>query len=443
MKGDIGMLPPDKPDRRSSSIRKPLGIGLAALIGLCVFVFAWAATADISGAIIGEGKVQASANRIVVQHPVGGVVAEILASDGDKVKGGDVVLRLDDSSLRSELAAVESELFEILANEARLEAELGDSRKLSVHPLLREAVTSNPGLKPLLDQQQRQLEAHYRSLRTEVSLLNQQRNQITDEAGGVRAALAAKREELALLSDELVSAMENLRNGYITKSVVSTLQRDVIKAKGEVGSLAAKKAELEGKVAEQRLKTYAAPLGVREISADRLNLSRQQSSKLIESRNAIVYRLGKLDVRAPVSGVVFDSKLLGPRSVIEAAKPIMYIVPNNKPNLVVVRVKATDIEQVHVGQEAGLRFTTFNRRSTPMIEGQVTAVSADAFLDEKTQKPYYFVDIKLIEREMRRLGAVELVSGMPVEAFLKTESRSPASYVVRPITDFFTKALRD
>jgi HlyD family secretion protein len=443
MKGDIGMLPPDKPDRRSSSIRKPLGIGLAALIGLFVFVFAWAATADISGAIIGEGKVQASANRIVVQHPVGGVVAEILASDGDKVKGGDVVLRLDDSSLRSELAAVESELFEMLANEARLEAELSDSRKLSVHPLLREAVTSNPGLKPLLDQQQRQLEAHYRSLRTEVSLLNQQRNQITDEAGGVRAALAAKREELALLSDELVSAMENLRNGYITKSVVSTLQRDVIKAKGEVGSLAAKKAELEGKVAEQRLKTYAAPLGVREISADRLNLSRQQSAKLIESRNAIVYRLGKLDVRAPVSGVVFDSKLLGPRSVIEAAKPIMYIVPNNKPNLVVVRVKATDIEQVHVGQEAGLRFTTFNRRSTPMIEGQVTAVSADAFLDEKTQKPYYFVDIKLIEREMRRLGAVELVSGMPVEAFLKTESRSPASYVVRPITDFFTKALRD
>jgi HlyD family secretion protein len=443
MKGDIGMLPPDKPDRRSSSIRKPLGIGLAALIGLFVFVFAWAATADISGAIIGEGKVQASANRIVVQHPVGGVVAEILASDGDKVKGGDVVLRLDDSSLRSELAAVESELFEMLANEARLEAELSDSRKLSVHPLLREAVTSNPGLKPLLDQQQRQLEAHYRSLRTEVSLLNQQRNQITDEAGGVRAALAAKREELALLSDELVSAMENLRNGYITKSVVSTLQRDVIKAKGEVGSLAAKKAELEGKVAEQRLKTYAAPLGVREISADRLNLSRQQSAKLIESRNAIVYRLGKLDVRAPVSGVVFDSKLLGPRSVIEAAKPIMYIVPNNKPNLVVVRVKATDIEQVHVGQEAGLRFTTFNRRSTPMIEGQVTAVSADAFLDEKTQKPYYFVDIKLIEREMQRLGAVELVPGMPVEAFLKTESRSPASYVVRPITDFFTKALRD
>jgi HlyD family secretion protein len=191
--GDIGMLPPGKRSRRSWSIRKPLGIGLAAIVGLFGFVFVWAATFDISGAVIGKGQVQASANRIAVQHPVGGVVAEIFANNGDKVRNGAVVVRLDDASLRSDLATVESELFELLANEARMEAELDDRRKLSLHPLLQEAITNDPGLKSLLNEQQRQLDAHHRSLVTEVSLLNKQRNQITDEARGVRAALAAKR----------------------------------------------------------------------------------------------------------------------------------------------------------------------------------------------------------------------------------------------------------
>jgi HlyD family secretion protein len=429
--------------RRSWTIRKPLGIGLAAMIVLFGFVIVWAATFNISGAVIGKGQIQASATRIAVQHPVGGVVAMIRASNGDRVKSGDVVVSLDDSSLRSELAAVESELFELLANEARLEAELTDRRTLLPHPLLLEAVASNPGLKVLLDQQQRQLDAHRRSLVTQVSLLHQQRHQITDEAAGVQAALAAKREELALLSDELARARENLQNGYVTKSVVTTLQRDFIKARGEAGSLAAKKAELQAKASEQGLKTYATPLDIRELSAEKLNLSRQQSKKLIENRGALVYKLGKLDVQAPVSGMVFDSKVLGPRSVIEAAKPIMYIVPDNKPNLVVVRVEAEDIEQVHVGQEAGLRFTTFSKRSTPMIDGRVTAVSADAFYDDRTKTYFYYVDVRLIERELQKLGSVELLPGMPVDAFLKTESRTPASYVIRPIGDFFAKAFRD
>lgn len=351
--------------------------------------------------------------------------------------------RLDDSSLRSDLATIDGELFELLANESRLEAELDDRRKLSLHPILQAAVANNPGLKSLLAQQQTQLDDDYRSLATQVSLLTKEKNQAADEADGVQAALAAKRDELALLSSELVSSTDNLQKGYLTKSVVTTLQRDVITAKGEAGTLEAKRAELDGKVAEQQLKTFATPLDVKELSADKLNLSRQQSSKLIESRNDILYKLGKLDVRAPVSGMVFDSQILGPRSVIEAAKPIMYIVPDTKPDLVVVRVEATDIEQVHIGQEAGLRFMTFNKRSTPIIIGRVTAISADAFRDEKTQTFYYFVDVKLIEQEMQKLGGVELLPGMPVEAFLKTESRSPASYVLKPITDFFVKAFRD
>jgi HlyD family secretion protein len=427
------MNPDSERARRSWTIKKPLAIGLVAILGLFGGVFAWAATADISGAIIGQGKVEAADSRFAVQHPVGGVVAEILADDGDRVVSGDVLLRLDDPTLMSELATVESELFELLANEARLDAEVENRRTLSVHPILREAAASDRTIGTLLEQQQRQLDAHYRSLGMQVSLMQTQRLQTADEASGVDAALAAKREELALLNEELALSTENMEKGYVTRSTVTGLQREVIKARGEVGTLAAKVAELRGKNSEQNLKTFATPLEFRQASADKLNLSNQQSAKLIEYRNALLARLSKLDVKAPVSGMIFDSQLQGPRSV----------VPSNAPKLAIVRVEANDIEQVHVGQPAGLRFTTFNQRSTPLIDGRVSAISADAFRDEKTQSFYYFVDIRLVDSEMKKLGDVELIPGMPVEAFIRTERRSPASYFVKPIEDFFTKAFRD
>jgi HlyD family secretion protein len=441
--GKSGTPAAHKDGRRSWTIRQPLGIGLAALFGLFGGVVAWAATVDISGAVIGGGQVQASANRIAVQHPDGGVVAETPVRNGDRVKSGDVVVRLDDASLRSELAALESELFELLASEARLEAELDGRRRLSPHPVLAEALSTDASLRSLLDQQQRQLDAHHRSLVNEVSQLRSQASQVSDEARGIQAALAAKREELALLQEELARTKQNLQRGFSTRTAVAGLERDVSQTKGELGALEAKWAELQQKGAEQRLKASASPLDAWKLSAEKLNLSRLQSRKLIDSRAAVLNKLSRLEIRAPVSGTVFDLKILGPRSVIEAAKPIMYIVPDNRPDLVVVRVDAKDIEQVGVGQEAGLRFTTFSKRSTPIVSGRVTAVSADAFVDERTQAAYYFVDVTLNNQELKRLGEVELLPGMPVEAYLQTESRSPATYVVQPIADFFAKAFRD
>jgi HlyD family secretion protein len=430
-------------NRRSWTIRKPLGIGLTALIGLFAVTLTWATTFNISGAVIGTGQVQASANRIAVQHPIGGVVADILVGNGDKVAGGDIVLRLDDTQLRAELAKVEGELFEILANEARLEAELQDGHELVPRAILQEAIENNPQSRALLDSQQEQLDAYHEALETQLSLLEEKTLQIEDQAAGEQASLDAKQDELALLEGELAIATESLSKGIITKAVVTSLQQEVIAVKGEIGRLMSKVAELKGMVSEQELNIYALPLEMKKLSADRLNILRQQSTPLIEDRNAILYRLTQLDVRTPVSGMVFDFQVLGPRSVIEAAKPIMYIVPDSEPMLIVVRVEARDIDQVVIGQRAALRFTTFNRRATPMIEGLVTAISADAFVDARTQGFYYFVDVALVEEELRKLGDVDLISGMPVEAFLTTESRSPASYVVKPIADYFARAFRD
>ena len=433
----------NEPDRRAWTVRKPLLIGMLAIVGLFGGVFAWAATSGISGAVLAKGKVEASGNRFAIQHPVGGIAAEIFVKNGDKVNSGDVVLRLDDPALQSELEAVESELFELLANEARLAAEVENRRTLTVHPILQAAAIKNPSVGILIRQQQQQLDSHFASLSTQLSLVRTQRTQTTEEAGGVHAALSAKREEITLLSEELKSAQENMEKGYVTRSVVTTLQREVIKAKGEAATLVAKISELRGKDSEQRLETYAAPLESREESADKLNQSRQQSATLISKRSALLAQMAKLEVRSPVSGMIFDSQLQGPRSVVEAAKPLMYVVPSNAPHLAIVRVEANDIEEVHVGQPVGLRFAAFNQRTTPIIDGRVSAISADVFRDEKTQTFYYFADIQLIDGQLKKLGGVKLMPGMPVEAFIRTDQRSPATYVIKPIEDFFTKAFRD
>ena len=430
-------------DRRSWTIRKPLTIGLLAVAGLFGLVFVWGATLKISGAVIAKGQVQVSSSRTAVQHPVGGIVAEILAKNGDHVSSGDIVLKLDDVQLRSDLAAVEGELFEVLANDARLVAELDDRRELSPHPILREAAEANVELRALLERQQRQLDAHYKSLDTQISLLEEETSQIHEQAIGEESALDAQRQHLAFSQVELASSLPSLDKGIITKTVVSTLQKDVIATKGEIGKLTAKIAELKGKVSEQRLKIHAIPLDVKEKSADKLNLIGQQKQKLIESRSYILYKLSKLEIQAPISGIVHDLKIQGLRSVVEAAKPIMYIVPDDEPVAVAVHVDAADIDQLYEGQKASLRFIAFNRRSTPVIAGEVLNISADAFMDERTQKLYYYVEVSLIETELQKLGEVTLISGMPVEAFFTTKSRSPTSYIVKPIADYFDRAFRD
>ena len=296
--------------RRSWTIRKPLGIGLVAVAALVGLVFVWGMTFKISGAVIAKGQVQVRRRRTAVQHPVGGVVAEILARNGDKVRGGDFVVKLDDTQLRSDLAAVEGELFEILANEARLTAELEDKKALSPDRILRVAADSNPELRALLERQQRQLDAHYKSLAARYRFFMSRPRQIDEQVSGEESALDAKRQHLALSQDELAFSEQSLAKGIVTNAVVSTLQRDVIATKGDIGQLIAKVAELKAKISEQKIKINAIPLDAKEMSADKTNQLGQQKKKLIEERRSLLYKLSKLEVQTPVSGTVYNRRSL-------------------------------------------------------------------------------------------------------------------------------------
>lgn len=414
---------------------------------LLVFLFGalgvWSVRTNISGAVIGTGVIEASSNLTTVQHPIGGVVAEILARNGDNVDAGDVVVRLDDWQLQSDLKVVEGDLFENLANIARLEAAIDNRPKITPDPILADAAFARAEIQSLIARQQRQLDAEFESLGTERQLLDEQILQVDAQITGVEAQLAAKSDEKAVLAQELLKAQELTDKGLMKLSEMFVLQRSDMTMRGEMGRLSAQVAELRGKISELELKRHSIVPDARQLAVTELSKLRPERTRYLERRASILDGLSKLEIRAPIAGKIHDSKVLGLRSVIVAASPLMMIIPDTDPVFVGVRIVATDIDQVFVGQDASLKFKSFNGRTIPIILGRVASVSADAFTDPTTRKPYYEVRIALRDDEMPKLGAKDLIPGMPVEAFLSTESRTPMNYVLRPILVYFDRAFRD
>lgn len=416
-------------------------VGVVAVLLLLMVFGVWAARAHIAGAVIGIGVIEVSTTRTAVQHPIGGVVVEILHREGDRVAAGDVVLRLDDRSLLSDLTVTEGGLFETLVNIARLEAALEGRQDMDLHPLLIDA--ASPELDALLARQQRQLDDHFLTIETERQLLAEQVAQTEAQIVGIEAQLDAKRDEQTILATELVRGHDLSDQGLIRTPELTTLEKADAAVRGEIGRLEAQIAELRGRITEAGLKQLAVTTDAADLIGVELSRLRPERTRLLEARSEILEELSRLEIRAPVSGRIIQSQILGLRSVVVAASPLMMIVPDDEPVLAVVRVSATDIDQIYVGQDASLKFKSFNGRQIPIILGQVLQISADAFLDQRTQKTYYTVAIALHEAELNKLGDTDLIPGMPVEAFLTSESRTPLSYAMRPILFYFDRAFRD
>lgn len=428
-------IPTDK-QRQTWNIGRPVVLGVVAMLGLLAIFGAWSVRAQIAGAVIGSGVIQLSTSRTVVQHPIGGVVREILRHEGDRVAAGDVVLRLEDRVLQSDLTVTQSALFETLASIARLEAALEGRPGMILPDVLTRAENSD-----LLARQQRQLDDHFTAINTEMRLLDEQAAQIRAQIDGVAAQLAAKTDEQGILAAELVRGQTLSEQGLIRTAELTTLAKSDATVRGEIGYLQAQSAELRGKIAEVGLKRLAIVTDAAEVIGVELNRLRPERTRLLEARSSILQDLSLLDIRAPVAGRIIESQVQGLRSVVVAASPLMMIVPADEPVLAMVRIAATDIDQVYTGQEASLRFTAFNGRQIGILLGRVQQISADVFVDPATQSTHYKVAVAMDDAELAELG--DLVLGMPVEVYLTSDSRTPISYLIRPIKFYFDRAFRD
>ena len=430
----------EKTDRWSA--RGPLIGGFLGLLVLVGGFGTWAVLTHIAGAVIAPGRVEVDQNRQVVQHPDGGVVADILVKEGDVVAEGDLLISLDPSELDSERAVVEGQLFEVLARRARFEAERDGAPVLVFDPLLAES--ANPVAAELMEGQQRLFEARLESAEAEKSQLSKRRDQIEDQIEGIRAQQAATAEQLRLIEMELADQQSLLDRGLAQASRVLALQREMANLTGQAGELTSAVAQAEGRITEIEIEILRIETTRREDAITRLRDLQFNEIELAERRSALIEKLDRLDIRAPVSGVVYGMQVFAPRSVIRPADPVLFLIPQDRPLIITTQVEPIHIDQIFPGQPVTVRFPAFDQRRTPELMGRITLVSADAFQDEQSRMSFYRAQVELLPGEMERLpGGMTLLPGMPVEAFIRTEDRTPFDYLVKPLADYFARAFRE
>ncbi|MDF3382038.1 MULTISPECIES: HlyD family type I secretion periplasmic adaptor subunit [Sulfitobacter] len=430
-------------DKRWSA-RRPLILGFIGLFLLFGGFGTWAVTSQIAGAVVASGRIEVDRNRQIVQHETGGVVADILVDEGDSVAAGDVLLRLDAEQLTSQLAIVEGQLYELMARRGRLEAQRDEVETVTFDEELLSAGATNPDVQELVDGQRNLFDARRVSVAQELEQLGKRRAQINAQIRGVDAQEAALSRQLELIEEELANQQSLLDRGLTQASAVLTLMREQARLRGQIGELSAQKAQSQERVTEidiERLKLRSAG---REEAITQLRDLRYRELEMAEQRRALRAEIDRLDIRAPVSGVIYGMQVQTPRSVVRAAEPLMYLVPQDRPLIIASQVQTIHIDQVAVGQEVNLRLSALNQRTTPELVGKVLQVSADSIEDDATGQSYYRAEIALNPGETDKLeeGTI-LLPGMPVEAFIRTGERSPMAYLLKPMADYFARAFRE
>lgn len=424
--------------------RGPKLLGFLGLLILVGGFGGWAVTSSIAGAIVASGRIEVDRNRQVVQHLDGGIVADILVDEGELVAEGGVLIRLDAGELTSKQDINEGKLFEIMARVGRLEAERDGAAAIDFDQELLSLASERQDIAELVEGQRHLFLARMASLTKEVEQLEKRKGQIADQIDGVRAQQTSRRTQLELIAQELSGLQGLLDKGLTEVTRVLALRRARAELEGSLGELIASEAEARGKITEIDIEILRLGARRREEAIEQLRDLSAQLRELTEIRRNLRERLSRLDITAPVSGIVHDLRVRTPRSVIRPADPVLYLVPQDRPLVIAAHVAPTDIEEVRREQTVLLRLSALHQQHTPELAGRVTQVSADAFKDESSGLTYYRVEIELVAGEREKLPAgTALIPGMPVESFIRTADRSPMTYLLRPLADYFLRAFRE
>jgi membrane fusion protein, type I secretion system len=427
------------PDQHSA--RRYLVLGFVATFLLLGGVGGWAATTEVSGAVIASGKLVVDSNVKKVQHPTGGVVGELLVRDGDRVKQGDVLVRLDGTQARSSLGVVSKALDELAARQARNEAERDGAAEID-YPAELKARGADPEVKALMSGEAKLFQMRRSAREGQKAQLHEQVQQLQLQIEGSQAQEAAKAKEIRLLGQELASVQVLWKQNLVPISRVTALERDDARMEGERASLVAGIAQSRGRIAELQLKIHQIDQDLSTEVGKELAEIRAKKSEYTERRVTAEDQLKRIDLVAPQDGKVFQRSVHTVGGVIQAGEAAMLIVPESDSLIVEAKVPPHDIDQIHVGQRAVLRFGAFNQRTTPELNGELVQIGADVTQDDKNSEAYYSVRIRVVDGEVARLDGLQLIAGMPVEAFIQTRPRTVASFLVKPLSDQIARAFR-
>jgi HlyD family secretion protein len=424
------------------SMRRNIRAALALIVFLLGGIAVWAATTQISGAVIASGSVVVDSSAKKVQHPTGGIVTELHAHDGDRVKAGDLLVRLDQTMTRANLSIVTKDLDQLVAQKARLQAEREGLDSVEVPPELASRM-NDPQVASIMEGERKLFSLRRAARVGQKDQLSKRVDQLKEELAGYESQVKAKGLEMDLIEKQLVGARELYAKQLMPITRFTELQRDAARLEGEHGVLIATMAQIKGKISETELQIMQVD---RDLNSDIGKEMREADTKigeLIERKVAAEDQLKRIEVRAPGSGIVDQSTVHTVGGVIAPGETIMLIVPDQDKLKVEAKVAPQDIDQMQIGQAVTMRFSGLDQRTTPVIDGALTQISPDITIDPKTEQRYYTVRVSLDPKEIARLGSVKIVPGMPVEVFMQTGNRSALSYLLKPLDDQLNRAFKE
>lgn len=415
-------------------------IGLA--VGLGGFAL-WAVISEINGAVVASGQVTVEARRQAIQHPDGGLVAAVHVKEGQLVKAGTPILTLDGTELAAQHALDGRNLAETLAQLDRLESEVLGASRVSYQPALLALRPSVPDLDSILAEERALFEARRATLRQSMAQLTERIRQANAVIDGRTRQLKASRREIALIHEELDAQEDLLLKGLTLKTRVLALRRDAASLEGQIGEYEANIAEARSSIAGYVVERLRIEAEFREKAQSELRGLQPKETELRERLRVNETKTRRLVLRAPMSGSVLGLQAHTVGGVIPAGGEVAAIVPSETPLVLMAEVDPRQIDRVHPGQTARIRFPNFDARTTPEVDASVIFVSADAVAEPNTGRQFYRAELALSPHARAALGPRELVPGMPVEAFIQTDARSPASFLLKPLADYWAYAMRE
>lgn len=426
------------------SVTRQIVFGLV-LMALSFGGFAlWAFRAPLAAAVIAQGSFVATGQNKIVQHLEGGIIEDIMINEGDRVTAGQLLLRLDQTSAAASERELHLRQMRLEATEARLLAQYNRETVLEFPQHLTSA-RADYEISSILDGQMLTFQVAESSLEEDLALFQRNLDALEIRRAGYETQLVSHQRQIELLNDELETKSTLLDEGLIRRSELSAVERTSIEAEGQIGRLLAEVNEIETiklKYMQQINQTLAR---YRQTALDNLQVVQGELDGVREQARAALNVKQRSDVAAPVSGTVVRLYYHTAGGVIESGRPILEILPGEQPLIVEVQIPRADIDSVRTGQPATVRLTALNQRTTPVLDGEVFYVSADAITDSSSgvAKEVYVARISMSPRELRRVANFTPTPGMPAEIMIQTEERTFAQYIAKPIVDSMTRAFRE
>jgi HlyD family type I secretion membrane fusion protein len=423
-------------------IRPILRAGVLVIALALLALGAWAAFAPLSGAIIAPGFVKVDLNRKVVQHQEGGIVREIRVRDGERVRQGQPLVILDDVRVDATVDMQNTQLMAERAKAARLAAEASYTMKVAFPG---DIVRREAELKviEILERERAIFRSRRDSLESQIASLRKQIREAADEAAALKDQIAAEERAIALQKEELQANEDLLRQNYVQKTRVLTLQRAVAEYEAKHGEHRAELARNRQRAAELDLRILTLQNTYKQTAIDELKDATAKIYDLEEKLRPSLDAAERQQVRAPISGEVVGLRVFTAGATVGPRDVLMEIVPEEKRLIVEARIRPEDINHVRTGADADIRLTAYKQRTTPLVHGSVSYVSGDRLVDQQTGAPYYVIHIDVTEQALAEAGHLRLQAGMPAEVFVRTDNRTAFDYLLAPATAYFRRGMRE